>query len=56
LKPSARGEYEITDVNNAYIAKGRMSAMMLNGYWSDAGTFPSLARANELVHQTPPKF
>jgi glucose-1-phosphate thymidylyltransferase len=56
LKPSTRGEYEITDVNNAYIAQGRLSAMMLNGYWSDAGTFPSLARANELVRQTPPKF
>jgi glucose-1-phosphate thymidylyltransferase len=56
LKPSARGEYEITDVNNAYIAQGRLCAMMLNGYWSDAGTFPSLARANELVRQSPPKF
>lgn len=56
LKPSARGEFEITDVNNAYISQGRLSAMMLDGYWSDAGTFPSLARANELVRQSPPKF
>ena len=56
LTPSARGEYEITDVNNAYIAQERLGAMMLEGYWSDAGTFPSLARANELVRQSPPKF
>lgn len=56
LKPSARGEYEITDVNNAYIQRGRLSATTLQGYWSDAGTFPSLARANELVRNSPPKF
>jgi glucose-1-phosphate thymidylyltransferase len=56
LTPSARGEYEITDVNNAYIKQGRMSAQHLSGYWSDAGTFPSLARANELVRQSPPKY
>ena len=55
LKPSERGELEITDVNNAYLAQGRLQAAMLDGYWSDAGTFPSLARANELVRQSPPK-
>jgi glucose-1-phosphate thymidylyltransferase len=55
LTPSDRGELEITDVNNAYLAQGRLEAAMLDGYWSDAGTFPSLARANELVRQSPPK-
>ncbi len=49
LKPSGRGELEITDVNNAYIAKGQMSYDILNGWWSDAGTFESLAHVNELV-------
>ena len=55
LTPSERGELEITDVNNAYLAQHRLQAAMLDGYWSDAGTFPSLARANELVRQSPPK-
>jgi glucose-1-phosphate thymidylyltransferase len=54
LTPSDRGELEITDVNNAYLAQGRLHAAMLDGYWSDAGTFPSLARANELVRLSPP--
>ncbi|MBT4351608.1 NTP transferase domain-containing protein, partial [archaeon] len=39
LKPSGRGELEITDVNNAYVQQGKMSFSMLDGYWSDAGTF-----------------
>jgi glucose-1-phosphate thymidylyltransferase len=56
LKPSDRGELEITDVNNSYLAQGRLRAAIFDGYWSDAGTFPSLARANELVSQTPPRF
>ncbi|MBI5229680.1 NTP transferase domain-containing protein [Candidatus Micrarchaeota archaeon] len=51
LKPSARGELEITDVNNYYISKGRMSYSFINGYWSDAGTFSSLVRAAQLVAQ-----
>jgi len=55
LSPSMRGELEITDVNNTYLAQGRLQAAMLDGYWTDAGTFPSLARANELVRQSPPK-
>lgn len=46
LKPSDRGELEITDVNNAYIAEGSMSWAMLDGFWSDAGTFHSLYRSN----------
>ncbi|MDQ7778815.1 MAG: sugar phosphate nucleotidyltransferase [Planctomycetota bacterium] len=49
LKPSARGELEITDVNNAYIARGTLRHQVLNGWWTDAGTFESLHRANDLV-------
>jgi glucose-1-phosphate thymidylyltransferase len=49
VKPSGRGEMEITDVNNAYIAKGQMTFGTLQGWWTDAGTFPSLAHANELA-------
>ena len=55
LKPSARGELEITDVNNAYIAKGRLEYDILEGWWTDAGTFASLNRANELVIKEPPQ-
>ena len=51
LKPSGRGELEITDVNNAYIKKGMMQYAILKGYWSDAGTFNSLMRASILVQQ-----
>jgi glucose-1-phosphate thymidylyltransferase len=51
LKPSARGELEITDVNNAYIEKGRMQYDILEGWWTDAGTFESLLRASILVSQ-----
>ncbi len=49
LKPSGRGELEITDVNNAYIAAGSMSYGVLDGWWTDAGTFESLLRASHLV-------
>jgi len=49
LKPSGRGELEITDVNNYYINKDIMRYRILNGFWSDAGTFESLFRASELV-------
>lgn len=48
-KPSGRGEMEITDVNNAYIELGQMSFGTFEGWWSDAGTYPSLAKANELA-------
>ncbi len=51
LKPSGRGELEITDVNNEYIRRGEMSYSVLSGYWSDAGTFESLFRATELVRK-----
>jgi glucose-1-phosphate thymidylyltransferase len=49
LKPSGRGELEITDVNNEYIRLGEMSYSLLDGYWSDAGTFESLLRAGNIV-------
>jgi len=51
LKPSGRGELEITDVHNAYLKKGLMQYTLLKGYWSDAGTFNSLMRASMLVQQ-----
>ncbi|MEK4529086.1 sugar phosphate nucleotidyltransferase [Paenibacillus sp. FSL H8-0104] len=51
LKPSGRGELEITDVNNAYIQKGELSFDILQGWWTDAGTHASLARANELSQE-----
>ncbi|MEN3186575.1 MAG: sugar phosphate nucleotidyltransferase [Atribacterota bacterium] len=49
LRPSQRGELEITDVNNAYIARGRLTYGILRGWWTDAGTPTSLALANELA-------
>jgi glucose-1-phosphate thymidylyltransferase len=52
LKPSDRGELEISDVNNRYIEKGLMRWDLLEGWWTDAGTFESLLRANQLVAQT----
>jgi len=55
LKPSARGELEITDVNNAYIARGQLTYDTLKGWWTDAGTFESLMRANELARREPPE-
>lgn len=51
LKPSGRGELEITDVNNYYISKGAMEYGVLEGFWSDAGTFESLLRAGMLVQE-----
>jgi glucose-1-phosphate thymidylyltransferase len=55
LQPSARGELEISDVNNAYIAKGQLAYDILDGWWTDAGTFESLNRANKLVIKEPPQ-
>jgi glucose-1-phosphate thymidylyltransferase len=52
LKPSGRGELEITDVNNFYIQEGSMTCETLDGWWTDAGTFESLLHANELVAKT----
>lgn len=51
LKPSIRGELEITDVNNTCIQKKSMKFSILNGFWSDAGTFDSLLQASMLVKQ-----
>jgi len=52
LKPSGRGELEITDVNNFYLEEGTLTFEILEGWWTDAGTFESLLRANNLVAQS----
>ena len=52
LKPSGRGELEITDVNNAYIERDAMRWDELEGWWTDAGTFESLLHASNLVAET----
>jgi len=52
LIPSGRGELEITDVNNAYIARNQMTWEELDGWWTDAGTFESLLHASNLVAET----
>ncbi|HSP62597.1 MAG TPA: sugar phosphate nucleotidyltransferase [Pyrinomonadaceae bacterium] len=52
LEPSGRGELEITDVNNAYIERDEMTWDVLQGWWSDAGTFESLLHASNLVAET----
>jgi glucose-1-phosphate thymidylyltransferase len=55
LKPSGRGELEITDVNNAYIARGDLTFDVLPGWWTDAGTFESLRHANFLMEGAAPE-
>ncbi len=52
LKPSGRGELEITDVNNFYIQEGKLTCETLDGWWTDAGQFESLLHANTMVAQT----
>jgi len=52
LKPSGRGELEITDVNNFYIREGKMKWDILDGWWTDAGTFHSLQSAGDMVAKT----
>ena len=52
LRPSARGELEITDVNNWYLERGELACELLDGWWTDAGTFDSLHRAGNLVAET----
>jgi glucose-1-phosphate thymidylyltransferase len=52
LRPSARGELEITDVNNWYLERGELACELLEGWWTDAGTFDSLHRAGNLVAET----
>jgi glucose-1-phosphate thymidylyltransferase len=49
LKPSGRGELEITDVNNVYLKQGLLEYDVLGGWWTDSGTFDSLLKANNLV-------
>ena len=56
VKPSGRGEMEITGVNNAYIERGQMTSGTFQGWWTDAGTFPSLAHASELASGGQPPF
>ncbi len=52
LKPSARGELEVTDINNLYLDEGKLTYSVLEGWWTDAGTFESLRRASNLVAET----
>jgi glucose-1-phosphate thymidylyltransferase len=56
LKPSRRGELEITDVNRHYLQRERLGFTRLEGYWTDAGTLDSLAVANQYVRERPPVF
>ncbi len=56
LRPSHRGELEITDVNNDYIRRGAMQCGTFQGWWTDAGTFPSLSQAHELALQSEAPF
>jgi glucose-1-phosphate thymidylyltransferase len=56
LKPSRRGELEITDVNRFYLEKSRLGWTSLEGYWTDAGTLESLVHANVLVRENEPKY
>ncbi|MEC7583166.1 MAG: sugar phosphate nucleotidyltransferase [Planctomycetota bacterium] len=51
LRPSSRGELEITDVNNEYMRRGSLTCEVLNGWWTDAGTFESLHRAAQLIRE-----
>ncbi|HTD23681.1 MAG TPA: sugar phosphate nucleotidyltransferase [Terriglobales bacterium] len=52
LKPSQRGELEITDINNMYLREGTLTHSILEGWWTDAGTFESLRHATNLVAET----
>ncbi len=52
IKPSPRGEYEITEVNNEYIRRGQLAYEILEGDWTDAGTFESLLYANQMLAKT----
>ncbi len=56
LKPSRRGELEITDVNTHYLKQNRLGWTALQGYWTDAGTPESLLLANQLVREDPPVY
>jgi len=56
LRPSKRGEYEISDVNNSYLNMGKLNFHIMKGFWSDAGTFESLFRASKLVKESEEKL
>jgi glucose-1-phosphate thymidylyltransferase len=56
LRPSRRGELEITDVNRYFLEQDKLGYSLLDGYWTDAGTIDSLVLANHLVHEQPPQF
>lgn len=56
VRPSERGELEITDVNRAYLDRDLLRYARLDGYWIDAGTLEALERANEMVRQAPPRY
>ena len=56
LKPSGRGELEITDVNLAYLNRGELMHSIMRGFWSDAGTRESLVRANNFIIDSPARF
>lgn len=51
LKPSQRNEYEITDINNSYISEGTLTHSIMEGWWTDAGTFESLWHASNMVRE-----
>jgi len=51
LRPSGRGEFEITDVNNSYLGEGKLEHEIIDGGWTDAGTFESLWRATKLMRE-----
>lgn len=56
LKPSNRGELEISDVNSAYLNEGKLTYSVIKGWWTDAGTFGSLTKATELVNEMEKKY
>jgi glucose-1-phosphate thymidylyltransferase len=56
LRPSARGELEVTDVNKYYLKHGRLNFSRLDGYWTDAGTLPAWRAANQMVVDSPPDY
>lgn len=47
LKPSKRGEFEVTDLNNLYLKEGKLDRAELSGFWRDAGTFDTLFEVNK---------